>query len=130
MLHPSMSNRVLNMPQILNMLAFWIYRCFEYTSVVNIPEFWICFLFWLCQVSGYTTVLNMPGLHRVLDMLEYAWVISRHAWLCPNEPKFVWIAFALELHILIPYLQERQTVFMESKNLIFFQSSWTYLILF
>ena len=31
--------------------------------------------FWIYLGSGYTTVLNMPGLHRVLKMPEYAWII-------------------------------------------------------
>ena len=49
----------------------------------------------------------------------------------PDVPKSVWMTFVLHLFIVIPYLKESQTVFMESEKLIFFfYSSWRYLILF
>ena len=77
-----MFDRVLNMSQILNMPAFWIYGGPEYTRLVNMSGFWICFWFWICQGSGYTMVLNMTGLHSVLNMTEYVWIIPGNAWLC------------------------------------------------
>ena len=36
-------------------------------------------------------VLNMPGLHRVLNMPEYARMISKYAWTCPDMPKYAWM---------------------------------------
>ena len=32
-----------------------------------------------CQGSGYTTALNMEGLHRVLNMSDYALIIPGYA---------------------------------------------------
>ena len=52
-----MFDRVMNMPQILNMPALWIYRGSEYTRVVNMPGFWIFLWYWICQGSGYIMVL-------------------------------------------------------------------------
>ena len=72
----------------------------------------------------------MPALHRVLNMPEYVCIIPGYAWLCLNVPKSVWMAFVLHLPIVISYLKELQTIFLESKNLIFFYSNWRYLILF
>ena len=40
------------------------------------------------------------------------------------------MALVLHLPIVIPYLKELQTVFLESKKLIFFYSYSKYLILF
>ena len=49
------------MPRNLNMSAFWIHM----------------------------GVLNMPGLHRVLIMPEYAWIIPGYAWMCLNQSQWL-----------------------------------------
>ena len=77
------------------MLAFWIYGGCEYGGG-----------FWIYQGSESATFLSMPGLHMVLNMPEYAWIIPGCAWLCLNVPKSVWMASVLHLHIVIPYLKE------------------------
>ena len=71
-------------------------------------------------------VLNMWGFWiyhgqhaRVTHGSQYVWIIHEYAWLCLNIPKSSWMAFALHLAILIPYLKEPQAVFLKSKNLIF-----------
>ena len=48
----------------------------------------------------------MPGLHRVLNMPEYAWIIPGYAWLSLNVLKSVWMAFVLHLLVVISYLKE------------------------
>ena len=63
--------------------------------VLNVPVFWIC----------------QDWLHKVLNILEYAWIISDYAWMskympgytrvCLNIPKFTWMAFALNFFIVI-----------------------------
>ena len=52
-------------------------------------------------------------------MPEYAWMIPGYVWSCLKVPEFVWMAFVLHSPIVIPYLKESQTVFLESKKLIF-----------
>ena len=66
-------------------LGFWKCQRSEFTKVMNITRFWICFWLWTCQSSGYTTALNMPGLHRVLNIPEYVWIIPGYAWMCLNQ---------------------------------------------
>ena len=39
-------------------------------------------------------------------MLEYARIIPGYVWLCLNVPKFIRMAFALHLLIVIPYVKE------------------------
>ena len=64
-------------------------------------------------------------------MSEYASITPGYTWLYLNVHKYVWMAFVLHLLIVIPYLKERQTVFLESKSFIFFfYNNWKYLILF
>ena len=75
---------------VLNLLVFWIYHSFKYVRVRHGSEYaWIC--------------------------LNNFWI----CWLCLNVPKFVWMAFALHSPIVIPYLKEPWTVFLESKKLVF-----------
>ena len=106
-----MFDSVLDMSRVLNMPVFWTYQG---TRVLDIPVLWIC------QDSGYTKVLNThetintnsninsfmknAKLHRVLITTEYAWIIVEDAWLCPNVPKYVWIAIVIHLPIVIRYL--------------------------
>ena len=52
-------------------------------------------------------------------MPEYAWMILGYVWLFLNLTTFVWIVFVLHSPNVIPYVKEPQTVFLESKNLIF-----------
>ena len=59
--------RILNMPRILNMLAFWIYGGCEYGRVLNIPGLWKCY------VSKYA---------RVTQGFEYAWICLNNSWIC------------------------------------------------
>ena len=61
---------------------------------------------WIYQASEYASGSEYV---RVLD----------YAWLCLNVFKSVWMAFVLDLLIVIPYLKERSNVFLESKKLIF-----------
>ena len=76
-----MFDRVLDMPQVLHMAGFWIWRGSEYIRALNIPGLGICQgsnmpRFWICQGSEYTRALKVPGfrLHqrsecsRVLNM--------------------------------------------------------------
>ena len=86
-----MCDRVLHMPQILNFPAFRI-----------------------CQGSVYTSFKYV----RVTQGSKYAWIFPGYVWLRLNVSKFVWIAFALHLSIVIPYLKEPETVFLESNDLI------------
>ena len=62
--------------------------------------------FWIYHGSKYVSVTHG---------FEYAWVIPGYAWLCLNVPKPVWMAFVLHLSIVIPYLKEPYTVFLESE---------------
>ena len=102
------------------------------------PGFWICFLFWICQDSGYTKVLNMHEtintncnisfleyvkLRRILIMTEYAWIILGYAWMYLKMSKWFCYTFT---HCNSLFIDR----FLESKNLIFFYSSWKYLLLF
>ena len=98
-----MFDRVLDMPRILNMPAFWIYGGSEYTKVVNMPGLCKYFCFWICHGFGYTMVLNMPGLQRVLNMSEYAWIFPGYVWLYLNVPESVRMAFVLHFSIVIPW---------------------------
>ena len=108
----------------------WLRRCLHKPWVLNMPEFSIY------RDSEYTRVLNM---FLVLNMLGF-WIFHsfkyarftqgfEYAWLCLNVSKSVWMAFVSHLPIAIPYLKESKIVFLESENLIFFYSSWRYLIL-
>ena len=57
-------------------------------------------------------VLSMSGFFiyhsfkyvRVTQGSEYARIIPELVWLCLNVPKSVWMAFALHLLIVIPYI--------------------------
>ena len=77
---------VLHMPRMLNIPPS------EYTRVAHMLGLLMCFWFWIYQGSGYTTVLNMPGLHRVLNIPEYACIIPGYAWLCLDVSKSVWLS--------------------------------------
>ena len=63
-------------------------------------------------------VLNMFWIYhsfkcvRVTQGSKYAWICLNDSWVCP-------IAFDWHSPIVIPYLKESQTVFLESKNLLF-----------
>ena len=57
-------NRILNMPQILNMPKFWLWQCCEYGRV-----------------------LNMWTLHSILSMPEYALTVVNISWAL-NMPGF------------------------------------------
>ena len=93
-----------------------MYQGCEYAVVLNMSVFWIYHSF------NYV---------RVAQGSKYAWIIPGYILLCLNVPKFVWMAFTLHSPIVIPYLNEPQTVFLESKNLIIpVAASWKYLILF
>ena len=90
------------------------------------PRFWICLWFWICKGYENMMVLNMLGLHGVLNMSAYAWIIPEYVWLwlnlpkyvwiCPNMPeyvcigmnmsKFMWLALVLQFSTIIPCLLE------------------------
>ena len=76
---------------------FWIYQDSEYSTgseyvrTQNISGFWIYFWIWVCQVGEYTWFLSMPGLHRVLNIPKYVWIIPEYAWLCLNMSEYTWI---------------------------------------
>ena len=51
----------------------------EYSRILKIELLWLWVNlhmvgFWIFQDSKYACVLNMPLLHRVLNMLNYAWI--------------------------------------------------------
>ena len=89
--------RCLNKPCILNMLEFWIYHGSKYTKVLNMFVILNMLEFWIHHGSKYA---------RVTQGFEYAWIISRHAWLGLNMSKSVWMFFLLHLPTVIPYLKE------------------------
>ena len=70
---------------------------------------------------NYIRVLNMRGLHRVLNLPEYAWIISKHAWICLNMPKYVLISLNLPEWLLfyfpIVYLNAWLLISMFMQNL-------------
>ena len=41
--------------------------------------------------TEYVRVLNIPGLHRILNMSQYTWIIVEYAWLCRNISEYAWI---------------------------------------
>ena len=66
--------------------------------------------------SEYARVQNTPGLHRVLNIPEYAWINPEYtwlslnkceyAWICSNNTESAWMAFVLHFSIVIPCLKE------------------------
>ena len=54
--------------------------------------------------SNINSFMKYAKLHRVLIMIEYAWIFLGYALLCLNVPKYVWMAFAIHLPMVIPYL--------------------------
>ena len=80
-----MSERVVNILEVLNILGFWIWLWFwifqgsEYTTVMNMPGFWIY------QGYEYARVLDMPRFGICLNS-EYIRVanISRF-WICQGS---------------------------------------------
>ena len=52
--------------------------------------------------SNINSFMKYAKLQRVLIMTEYVWMILGYAWLCLNVPKYVWMAFAIHLPIVIP----------------------------
>ena len=54
----------------------------------------------------YTRILNMAGLHRILNMSEYAGI-------CVHMPKSAKMTFVLYFPIVIPYLKEPYSVFLK-----------------
>ena len=71
--------------------------------------------------------LNMSGLLRVLYIPEYTWMISEHAWIWLNMPKYVWMCpnlpewLLIYFPIVIPCLLECMvTYFIHFFSLIFY----------
>ena len=108
---------------VLNIRGFRTYHSSEYARVLNMLLVLKMSEFWICHGSKYS---------RVMQGFEYAWIITGYAWLCLNLPKSIWIAFVLHLPIVIPYLKEPWTVFLENENLIFFtkvaENIWFWLL--
>ena len=84
--------RVLNMPPVLNMPAIFNIQVSEYAGVV------ICQGSEYASFSEYVSVLGIPcfcqdmsGLHRVLNMHEYDWIIPGYACMCLNVTGFYFI---------------------------------------
>ena len=48
----------------------------------------------------------MSEQYKVPNMPGYAWIIPGYVLLYLNVPKFVWMAVALHLTIVMPYLNE------------------------
>ena len=71
--------------------VFSIYQVSECTSALNTPGFWIYHDSEYASGFKYAKVLNMPGLHRALNMPEYAWIIPEYVWLCLNRCLYAWI---------------------------------------
>ena len=88
---------------------FWTYLWFY-----NVSEFWRYQSSEYTSGSEYARVLNMLMWNRVLNMLEYAWLIPEYVWLCLNMPECALIClhlpqWLLVLHfsIVIPCLPKR-----------------------
>ena len=104
--------------------------------------FWIClsFWFWIYQDSKYVGVTQRS---------EYAQIISENVWICQicvNVSKSAWLVFVLFPHCnplstwMLGYLfqclyktrswslKNYEAAFLKRQNLIFFYSSWKYLI--
>ena len=89
-----MLNSVLNMPQVPNMLKFWIWqsshtqrsvyakiylaRVLDISWVLNMPGFWI-----------WQGVLKFQELHRVLNMSQYGWICLDRTWICLSVSEFI-----------------------------------------
>ena len=98
--------------------------------------------FWFYQSSEYTRVLNMPGLHKAVNLPEYAWILA-YDWKCLTaceyaqiwlffftcshcNPLFCWTGGYLFQQSL--YSEETWGCFSEETKRGFFYSSWKYLI--
>ena len=78
---------------------------YEYALVLNMPEFWI----YQCS--------DLSGLHRVLNMPEYAEIIPEYAWFslnmseyarkCVNLPESVWKVFVFHALVVVTCLLEQ-----------------------
>ena len=71
---------------------------FEYTKVLNMPMVLNIIWLWIHQGSEYASGLNVLGLHRVLNMPEFVWIISGYAWIC--IPEYAWICLNLHEWVL------------------------------
>ena len=98
------------MPGVLNMLKFWIWQGFQYTSVRQRSEYArICLDRVDLRISSeyisgskYARILNMAGfwlykLHRVLNMPQYSWICLNRTWICLNMSEFTIIDRVLNM---------------------------------
>ena len=118
-----MFDRVLNMPRILNIPAFWIYGGSEYTSVLNM-----------------LLVLNMSGFwiyHGSKDAIvtqgfEYAWMCLNNSWICLIIPMFLNLSEWLLFYIyLVSFLIRRnhRSFSWKVKIWFFFYRSWKFFLM-
>ena len=93
--------RVLNISESWICLWFWIWQGSEQTSVLNKRGFWIYQGSEYASGSEFARVLNMSGLHRVLNMPEYAWLwLTEYAWIYLNMPQYARIYLNLPGRLL------------------------------
>ena len=84
-----------NYVRVLNSPRFWICQVSPYASVAQDYEYvwiWLNKALWQgCEdaSSMFHWVLNKRGLHSVLNMPEYALIISQYAWICLNNAEWV-----------------------------------------
>ena len=74
------SERVLNMCRVLNMLDFWIFLNFrKYGRVLNMLREAIMKEFWIFQDSEYARFLHMQELCKFLNMVQ--WCPTAELWI-------------------------------------------------
>ena len=108
--------RALNMPQVLNMLGFWIYQSSKYASVINIPGFWICLWFWMCQASEYDRVTQDSKYVWICLIPEYPWeclTMLEYAGIFVNIPEATRMALLLHFPIIISCLKQHEPFFLK-----------------
>ena len=107
--------------RVLNMSGFWVYHSSESATVLNISRLRICLLFCIYQGSKYARVTEGSGDAYACLCLN----MSEYARICVNIPLRAWMAFVLNLFIVISL-----GCFLEETKSDFYSSSWEYLICF
>ena len=81
-------NMILNMPPVLNMLKFWIWRSSEYWRVLNMRALHSVLnmaKFWIWEGSQYASVTQRSEYGEVLNMGGFS-ICERYTafWICQN----------------------------------------------
>ena len=100
-------NRVLNMPQALNMSKFWIWQSSEYGRVLKRRTLHTLLkMSWQSSeyISGskyarteYGRILNIQKVHKVLNLPQYDWIGLNSAWICLNMSELTIINVVLSM---------------------------------